>query len=924
MNGNPYTTNFIGSTGLYPIQDYINSNISNTSNYVLNTSNILELNIDNTSNILQTQITATSNLIYKDNDLNTIVRISAQNPLYPTSGNPVEMRFLNVNNEYLTKIIQTGELFVYHPLTPLPAGYSAGWWSVEGKIAFAITETQGLRLDVTNLQVLTGTIANDVIAAQTTANSAFTLATTANATAGTALAQGTVNATEIATINNTLPTLVSSTQLTNTLTNYYDKTASDGRFLRLGFNNTLSANVNITLSGTGTFSGNLSGNGSAITSINYNNITANALTFSSPLSKSVANVVSIDLSTYQPLLTFNSPLSKTANAVSIDLTAYQPLLTFSSPLSKTANAVSIDLSTYQPLLTFSSPLSKTANTVSIDLSAYQPLLTFSSPLSKTANTVSIDLSAYLTTAIANNTYVQRAGSTMTGKLNITPATIDIPSLTTYGGNGDRIVLYTGDATTYPYSIGIASGSLWNSVPTNANFDWYINGVIKMKLNSSGNLGIGTTNPGTNILQVGNAGRLKIGLGSTDYSLIGTLDTDGATNTRIVVSGNTRNLYAGNIDYLATSTGNHLFYTTNTNVERVRIKSDGNVGIGTNNPTAKLHIEHSGTATNPTTSGLYVYNPNNSANNSSVIGCRIAGSSANKAIYSLDVSGFYGWSMYISGSDTTNRLLRFNTSWDTNGTDRFTIAYNGQTTCAVNVWHLSSDNKERIWYDNNGASYFHSANGIYYFRNSDQSKNRITIDDVGKMTFDNELNDMRIQLWDGYGFGINGGTLRYNSGNLHRFYTGTTNTFTIDSIGNATSASSFGTSGVISGGGIIKGRNFMDYGRDLSYTVGYNGSTASGWFWQTNEFWDSGIGGSTGGQYLKISINPLSMSTVYWFGRAYLIPGGGLVGITTDYQQPTFGTNTISVQNFWGPNGGNALYIQITNAVFGGTMRVKVS
>lgn len=227
MNGNPYTTNFIGSTGLYPIQDYINSNISNTSNYVLNTSNILELNIDNTSNILQTQITATSNLIYKDNDLNTIVRISAQNPSYPISGNPVEMRFLNVNNEYLTKIIQTGELFVYHPLTPLPAGYSAGWWSVEGKIAFAITETQGLRLDVTNLQVLTGTIANDVIAAQTTATSAFTLATTANATAGTALAQGIVNAGQISTINDTLPTLVSSTQLTTTLENYLLKSGGE-------------------------------------------------------------------------------------------------------------------------------------------------------------------------------------------------------------------------------------------------------------------------------------------------------------------------------------------------------------------------------------------------------------------------------------------------------------------------------------------------------------------------------------------------------------------------------------------------------------------------------------------------------------------------------------------------------------------------
>jgi exopolysaccharide biosynthesis protein len=39
------------------------------------------------------------------------------------------------------------------------------------------------------------------------------------------------------------------------------------------------------------------------------------------------------------------------------------------------------------------------------------------------------------------------------------------------------------------------------------------------------------------------------------------------------------------------------------------------------------------------------------------------------------------------------------------------------------------------------------------------------------------------MWDGYGFGINAGTLRYNSGGNHTFYTGSTNTATLDSSGN---------------------------------------------------------------------------------------------------------------------------------------------
>ena len=50
--------------------------------------------------------------------------------------------------------------------------------------------------------------------------------------------------------------------------------------------------------------------------------------------------------------------------------------------------------------------------------------------------------------------------------------------------------------------------------------------------NTGNVGIGTVSAGS-ILQVGNAGRLKIGSGTTDFTLVGTLDTDdNATNTKI--------------------------------------------------------------------------------------------------------------------------------------------------------------------------------------------------------------------------------------------------------------------------------------------------------------------------------------------------------------------------------------------------------
>jgi hypothetical protein len=109
---------------------------------------------------------------------------------------------------------------------------------------------------------------------------------------------------------------------------------------------------------------------------------------------------------------------------------------------------------------------------------------------------------------------------------------------------------------------------------------------------SGNVGIGTTNPGTNILQIGNAGRLKVGIGSTDYTLLGTIDVDGLNNTRIVISGHTRPSYSGRIEYV-TTVGDHIFYTVGLGgtqyTERLRIFNNGRIGIGTGNPLSLLEL-----------------------------------------------------------------------------------------------------------------------------------------------------------------------------------------------------------------------------------------------------------------------------------------------------------------------------------------------
>ena len=111
---------------------------------------------------------------------------------------------------------------------------------------------------------------------------------------------------------------------------------------------------------------------------------------------------------------------------------------------------------------------------------------------------------------------------------------------------------------------------------------------RMRITSTGNVGIGTTNP-TSILHVGNGNRFRVANSTAEYTRVGSSDVDGGTNTRIDIIGNTFGGASGQISYVASSTGSHIFYTTDSTTERMRITSTGNVGIGTNNPGFRLEV-----------------------------------------------------------------------------------------------------------------------------------------------------------------------------------------------------------------------------------------------------------------------------------------------------------------------------------------------
>jgi hypothetical protein len=127
---------------------------------------------------------------------------------------------------------------------------------------------------------------------------------------------------------------------------------------------------------------------------------------------------------------------------------------------------------------------------------------------------------------------------------------------------------------------------------------------------NGYVGIGTNNP-ANILQVGGGGRLRISKSTTNYTLIGTDDVDGTTNTRIVMGSSANPDAPNSIYYIAAGTGRHDWETGN-RVLRMCLTNNGVFTAYTQIDTPS--VRENGINGNYTTNRPLYIDPNDSTNN----------------------------------------------------------------------------------------------------------------------------------------------------------------------------------------------------------------------------------------------------------------------------------------------------------------------
>lgn len=198
--------------------------------------------------------------------------------------------------------------------------------------------------------------------------------------------------------------------------------------------------------------------------------------------------------------------------------------------------------------------------------------------------------------LKDNISIDTSGNVGIGTSSPTNAT-NYKFVTTAGTNGAYYQAFGGSSTDARVFADNAYGG--TGMFSNHPFLFYTNSAERMRIDTAGNVGIGTNDPSFELDVVGSGIQ-------TIRSV--TLDTSGINVARLMAQyvgggGGTPSmveLRAGSgYSYLVNNDSVPMLFGT-TGIERMRIDSEGNVGIGTSTPSTKLVVNNTGAVDTRTT------------------------------------------------------------------------------------------------------------------------------------------------------------------------------------------------------------------------------------------------------------------------------------------------------------------------------------
>ena len=234
------------------------------------------------------------------------------------------------------------------------------------------------------------------------------------------------------------------------------------------------------------------------------------------------------------------------------------------------------------------------------------------------------------------------------------------------GTSNANEIRSSDGTTISQWYQDTGGISYFGTVSNHPLAFKTNSSERMRIDSSGNVGIGTGAPGAKLHVIGFEARIESPIANdgflrfTNTSGSMSIGMSGAPTNALLIADRINSQVA--YTYNGGASGSHVWATNN--IERLRIDSSGNVGIGTSSPRGQLSISNN-----------------------------VAGSVVDSTLhFGYSAADYYGFRIINTSnpSNTAAGLLRFQRGTVLNWTDALIINNNGSLLVGTSTLPVSSE------------------------------------------------------------------------------------------------------------------------------------------------------------------------------------------------------------------------------------------